>query len=129
MPVLHDSYLGSLCLSGYQTRYKFALGRMLTPFKRIGYSLFQSRDRRPRCPTNYPSRLSNRGSLAMNYNAWFQCIRGCPGQYSLLEVIYRCPPGGVLLEVNHNTEAIKPGAAWAGIKLFDGPLRKNPYLY
>ena len=27
----------------------------------------------------------------MSYNAWFQCINGCPGQFSLREVIYRCP--------------------------------------
>ena len=38
----------------------------------------------------------------MNYNAWFQCINGCPGQYNLLEIIYRCPTCGDLLEVHHD---------------------------
>ena len=42
----------------------------------------------------------------MNYNAWFQCINGCPGQYSLLEIIYRCPTCGDLLEVRHDMEAL-----------------------
>jgi threonine synthase len=47
----------------------------------------------------------------MSYNAWFQCINGCPGQYSLLEIIYRCPTCGDLLEVRHDTEALKSRAA------------------
>ena len=65
----------------------------------------------------------------MNYNAWFQCIRGCPGQFSLLEVIYRCPACGDLLEVHHDTEALKTRAASAWIKLFDERLRQNAYPY
>ena len=43
----------------------------------------------------------------MSYNAWFQCINGCPGQYSLLEIIYRCPTCGDLLEVRHDMEALE----------------------
>ena len=65
----------------------------------------------------------------MNYNAWFQCIRGCPGQFSLLEVIYRCPSCGDLLEVHHDTEALRTRAASAWIKLFDERLRQNAYPY
>ena len=65
----------------------------------------------------------------MNYNAWFQCIRGCPGQFSLLEIIYRCPSCGDLLEVRHDTEALKTRAASAWIKLFDERLRQNAYPY
>src|SRR5205085_4882720 len=26
----------------------------------------------------------------MAYNAWFSCINGCPGEFDLREVIYRC---------------------------------------
>ena len=47
----------------------------------------------------------------MSYNAWFQCINGCPGQYSLLEIIYRCPTCSDLLEVRHDMEALKARAA------------------
>src|SRR6185295_6023858 len=43
---------------------------------------------------------------AMSYNAWFECINGCHGQYSLREVIYRCPSCGDLLEVHHDMEAL-----------------------
>ena len=65
----------------------------------------------------------------MNYNAWFQCINGCPGQFSLLEIIYRCPSCGDLLEVHHDIEALRTRAAAAWIKLFDERLRQNAYPY
>ena len=39
----------------------------------------------------------------MGYNAWFQCINGCREQFSLLEIIYRCPSCGDLLEVQHDS--------------------------
>src|SRR6476620_12535225 len=65
----------------------------------------------------------------MTYNAWFQCINGCPGQYSLLEIIYRCPACGDLLEVRHDMDALKPRAAGAWIKLFDDRVGQNAYPY
>jgi threonine synthase len=65
----------------------------------------------------------------MGYNAWFQCINGCPGQYSLLEVIYRCPACGDLLEVQHDTEALRGRSAAAWMQLFDDRYRRNTYPY
>ena len=67
--------------------------------------------------------------LAMSYNAWFQCINGCPGQFSLLEIMYRCPSCGDLLEVRHDMDALKTRAAAAWIKLFDDRYRQNLYPY
>ena len=58
----------------------------------------------------------------MSYNAWFQCIGGCPGQYSLVEVIYRCPKCGDLLEVRHDM------AALASMWLSDRPLPPVPEM-
>src|SRR6266540_481259 len=55
----------------------------------------------------------------MSYKAWFQCINGCTGQYSLLEVIYRCPGCGDLLEVHHDTEALRARAPAAWMQLID----------
>ena len=49
----------------------------------------------------------------MAYNAWFQCINGCPGEFDLREVIYRCPTCGDLLEVQHDMEALKSRLATA----------------
>ena len=63
------------------------------------------------------------------YNAWFQCINGCPGQFSLLEVIYRCPTCGDLLEVQHDMEALRSRSAAAWMQLFDDRYRRNIYPY
>ncbi len=65
----------------------------------------------------------------MSYNAWFQCINGCAGQFSLLEVIYRCPACGDLLEVHHDTEALRARAPAAWMQLFDDRQRRNVYPY
>jgi hypothetical protein len=63
----------------------------------------------------------------MTYNAWFQCINGCAGQYSLLEVIYRCPACGDLLEVQHDAQALRARAPAAWMQLFDDRCRRNVY--
>ena len=47
----------------------------------------------------------------MAYSAWFQCVRGCEGHWSLYEVIYRCPICGDLLEVQHDLEALAERSA------------------
>ena len=61
----------------------------------------------------------------MGYNAWFSCINGCPGEYSLLEVIYRCPTCGDLLEVQHDVEALRTRSAAAWMHLFDDRYRRE----
>ena len=53
----------------------------------------------------------------MSYNAWFSCINGCPGEYSLLEIIYRCPACGDLLEVQHDMDALRSRSAAAWMQL------------
>ena len=65
----------------------------------------------------------------MSYNAWFQCINGCAGQYSLLEIIYRCPTCNDLLHVQHDMEALKSRAPAAWIQLFDERFHVNTYPY
>jgi threonine synthase len=65
----------------------------------------------------------------MSYNAWFQCINGCPGQFNLLEIIYRCPSCDDLLYVQHDMEALKSRAPAAWIQLFDERFRINTYPY
>ena len=50
---------------------------------------------------------SAKAASAGVYRAWFQCIDGCPGQYSLKEVIYRCPTCGNLLEVQHDLDRLR----------------------
>ena len=65
----------------------------------------------------------------MSYNAWFQCINGCREQFSLLEIIYRCPSCGDLLEVQHDLDALKTRAPAAWMQLFDDRCRRNSYPY
>ena len=65
----------------------------------------------------------------MRYKAWFQCINDCPGQFSLLEIIYRCPSCGDLLEVQHDTDTLKMRAPAEWMRLFDDRLHQNVYPY
>ena len=65
----------------------------------------------------------------MSYNAWFQCINGCPRQFSLLEIIYRCPTCGDLLEVQHDVDALRTRAPAAWMQLFEERNRKSVYPY
>jgi threonine synthase len=44
---------------------------------------------------------------AIPYSAHFRCFRGCPGEYSIYEVIYTCPTCGGLLEVHHDLAALQ----------------------
>ncbi len=65
----------------------------------------------------------------MSYSAWFQCVNGCPGKYSLYDVIYECPHCGGLLEVKHDIEALKdrPPEAWK--QLFNERARTTQWPY
>lgn len=51
---------------------------------------------------------------AQPYRAYFRCFRGCPGEYSVYDVIYTCPTCGGLLEVHHELAPLqqKPAAEW-----------------
>ena len=45
-----------------------------------------------------------RGAL---YKSCYHCINGCPGNYPLTEIIYRCTTCGDLLEVQHDLDLLK----------------------
>ena len=65
----------------------------------------------------------------MEYSCWFECIRGCEGRYSILDVIYRCPKCGGLLDVQHDTGALKARGPAGWIQLFDRRVRTNEWPY
>jgi threonine synthase len=65
----------------------------------------------------------------MNYNAHFRCFRGCPGQYSVYDVIYTCPTCGGLLEVHHDVDALKQRSAAAWISLLTRRVGTNQWPY
>jgi len=61
--------------------------------------------------------------------AWFQCVRGCEGRYSLFEVIYSCPKCGGLLEVTHDMQALASRSATEWKRLFDARIRTNDWPF
>ncbi|GAB4514377.1 MAG: threonine synthase [Anaerolineae bacterium] len=65
----------------------------------------------------------------MGYSAWFQCIHGCPGKYSLYEVIYQCPTCGGLLEVAHDIDALRDRSPAAWMRLFERRARSTEFPY
>lgn len=48
---------------------------------------------------------------AQPYHAYFRCFRGCPGAYSIYDVIYTCPTCGGLLEVHHEVAPLQQKSA------------------
>ncbi|MBM3225183.1 MAG: threonine synthase, partial [Candidatus Tectomicrobia bacterium] len=63
------------------------------------------------------------------YRAWFQCIAGCPGQYSLQDIIYRCPRCDNLLEVHHDLERLQQHSPDYWKNLFDSRFLRNQWPY
>ncbi|HHW85802.1 MAG TPA: threonine synthase [Chloroflexi bacterium] len=53
------------------------------------------------------------------YNAHFRCFRGCPGEYSVYDVMYTCPTCGGLLEVHHDVDALRDRSAEDWKQLFE----------
>ncbi len=63
------------------------------------------------------------------FSAWFQCMNGCTGRYSLTEIIYKCSECDSLLEVVHDMDALKARPASAWTNLFQERYRKNDWPY
>jgi len=65
----------------------------------------------------------------MNYHCWLQCSRGCSRRYSIYDVVYRCEDCGGLLDVHHDTAALRDRTAAQWIALFDQRIRTNEWPY
>ena len=63
------------------------------------------------------------------YNAHFRCFRGCAGTHSIYEVIYTCPQCGGLLEVEHDTGALRERSADDWKRLFDNRVGSTEWPY
>jgi threonine synthase len=63
------------------------------------------------------------------YRAAFRCIAGCPGEYQLDEVIYRCPKCSNLLEVHHDMEALKQRSPLEWVKTFEDRYMRTQWPY
>src|SRR3954468_23703017 len=63
------------------------------------------------------------------YRAAFRCIAGCPGEYPLDEVIYRCPRCSNLLEVQHDTDSLRQKSPLEWVKQFEDRYMRNHWPY
>lgn len=65
----------------------------------------------------------------IKYHAWFECVAGCNGKHSLMDVIYQCPECGSLLQVVHDMDALKQKSADEWKKLFKNRKHGNEWPY
>lgn len=65
----------------------------------------------------------------MEYRAWFRCTNGEHGQWSVEDVLYRCPTCGSLLEVAHNLNALRSRSPSAWMRLFDDRYKRTTWPY
>jgi threonine synthase len=65
----------------------------------------------------------------MTYRNWLQCIRGCEERHSIFDVIYRCEKCGGLLDVEHDTAALKDRSPSAWMQLFERRTRTTEWPY
>lgn len=65
----------------------------------------------------------------MHYRAWFRCISGEHGQWSLEDVIYSCPTCGRLLEVAHDVDALRDRSPVEWRRLFDDRYKRTAWPY
>lgn len=63
------------------------------------------------------------------YNAHFRCFRGCPGEWSIYDVIYTCPTCGGLLEVAHDVDALRHRSAQEWKTLFESRISATSWPY
>jgi threonine synthase len=65
----------------------------------------------------------------VQYQAWFRCTNGEHGQWSLEDVVYRCPTCDGLLEVAHDLNALRARSPSAWMKLFDDRYKRTTWPY
>lgn len=63
------------------------------------------------------------------YHASFRCFRGCPGDYSVYDVIYTCPHCGGLLEVHHDVDALRSRTPAEWMHLLDRRVGSTRWPY
>ena len=64
-----------------------------------------------------------------DYKTHFRCFRGCPGEYSIYQVIYTCPTCGGLLEVAHDIDALRQRSAEEWKTLLDSRIGATKWPY
>ena len=65
----------------------------------------------------------------MQPRAWFQCIKGCPGELPLTDIVYECPRCGALLEVAHDLGELKKQSSAYWTRTFDARYKRTTWPY
>ncbi|MCP5097542.1 MAG: threonine synthase [Chloroflexi bacterium] len=65
----------------------------------------------------------------MDTKVYYRCFRGCPGEYSIFDVIYTCPDCGGLLEVHQDISSLQKRSPAAWSKLLDQRAGTNTWPY
>jgi threonine synthase len=73
-------------------------------------------------PLKYPN-------PAARYDSHFRCIRGCPGEHALNEIIYQCPQCNDLLEVVHDLAPLRMTAPDEWKDIFDSRYMRTIWPY
>lgn len=63
------------------------------------------------------------------YNACLRCTQGCSKTFEVTEAVYRCPSCDGLLEVHHDSAALRDRSAAAWMKLFDDRYKRTFWPY
>lgn len=63
--------------------------------------------------------MLNQGLTQIQPDAAYRCFAGCPGRYSLYDVMYACPTCGGLLEVHHELEPLRRRSAEGWMALLE----------
>jgi len=67
--------------------------------------------------------------VSVQPRAWFQCIKGCPGELPLTDVVYECPRCGALLEVAHDLGELRKQSAAIWTRTFDARYKRTTWPY
>jgi threonine synthase len=66
---------------------------------------------------------------ATEYNAWFECFRGCGERYPVTEIVYRCRNCDALLEVRHDLKKLQNRSPAAWMRIFDERAHSTQWPY
>ena len=64
-----------------------------------------------------------------SYRAVFRCTAGCEGEHPIWQPLYQCPRCGGLLQVVHDTEALRDRSGEAWMRLFDERYKRTTWPY
>ncbi len=67
--------------------------------------------------------------MTANYNAWFQCARGCDERYELDQIVYKCEKCNGLLEVRHDMDELRQKTPDYWKELFDRRYMRTEWPY